>query len=201
MMNKKNYWLLIPLFLIIIIWLIYPYILQSMANYLVVKDQISTAEAIVVLGGDGNGERVEEGIALYKNKYAPLLILSAGPLAWHLTEAEWMGKQAVAGGVPFNKIVLEDQSRSTLENALFVRQILLKKNIHKIILVTSPTHTRRASLVFNNILAKDRVAVLSWPATKSKFIPEKWWQRHEDIQLVIWEYVSLLLYFFEGNLH
>lgn len=201
MMKKKRYWLLIPIFIVIIIWLISPYILQSMAKYLVVKDQLSTAEAIVVLGGDSNGERVEEGITLYKKKYAPLLILSAGPLAWHLTGAEWMSKQAVAGGVSFDKIILEDQSRSTLENALFVRNILSNRNIHKIILVTSPTHTRRASLVFNKILSKDRVVVLSWPTTKSIFNPENWWKRHEDLQLVIWEYVSLVLYLFEGNLH
>src|SRR3989339_1140558 len=138
MIKNKLSWFLFPIFFVILFWLISPYIFQSMANYLVVKDQLSTAEAIVVLGGDGNGERVEEGIVLYKKKYAPLLILSAGPLAWHLTGAEWMGKQAVAGGVPFDKIVLEDRSRSTFENALFVRSILLKKNIHKIIMITSP---------------------------------------------------------------
>jgi len=180
------------------LYLVYPSLLDGLARYLIVQDKLAKADAIVVLGGDNNGERVNEGVKLYRKGYAKYLLMSGGPLSWKLTYAQWMKKQAVESGVPESAILLEDRSRSTLEDARFSLPIVAKKKFSSIILVTSPTHTRRAARVFRKVFSPAGIKVIIYPAEKSEFNPERWWTRHEDTQLVVWEYVSLVLYFFKG---
>jgi len=109
-----------------------------------------------------------------------------------------MRKQANHLGVPSYVIILEDQSRSTLENAKYSLPLLKKAGAKSIILVTSPVHTRRAKRTFNKVLSKDEIKVYSYPVQKSDFKLKRWWQRHEDVQLVVWEYVSLTYYLLKG---
>jgi len=175
-----------------------PFVLNKAASFLIVRDELKPADVIVVLSGDDNGERVNQAVLLYEKKYAPKMLLSGGPLAWNLKYAYWMKKQANYLGVPDFAILIEDQSRSTIENARFCLPILKKTGAKKIILVTSPAHSRRAKRTFSKILSKDKIAAISFPAQKTSFNSDKWWQRHEDTQLVVWEYVSLVFYFLKG---
>ena len=199
MKTKKIFiWLAIIFVLGVLAYFFSPYLLNKTAEYLIVRDNLAKADAIVVLGGDDNGERVDEAVRLYKQGYAPHLIMSCGPLAWRLTGAEWMKKQALYYGIPEKNILMEDRSRSTLENAQFVLPILQANRIQSIILVTSPTHSRRAAWTFHRILGKDKIKIVSWPATKTSFTVKGWWTRHEDTQLVALEYISMVFYFIKG---
>ena len=180
------------------LYLVYPFLLDGLANYLMVQDRLEKADIIVVLGGDNNGERVEEGVKLYQQGYAKHLLMSGGSLAWKLTYAQWMKRQAVEGGVPESAILLEDKSKSTLEDAKFSLPIVVGKGFKSIILVTSPTHTRRAARVFRRVFSPAGVKVIIYPAEKSEVSPERWWTRHEDTQLVVWEYAALIFYFLKG---
>ena len=184
--------------LILLLFLFHPWILNGLADRLVVSDRLEKADLILVLAGDGNGERVDEAVKLFKTGLASKLLMSGGPMAWKLTYAEWMKKQAVASGVPAAAILIQDRSRSTLEDAKFSLPIVNASQIHSIILVTSPTHTRRAGRVFHKIFAPAGIKVIVHPVEKSEFNPNRWWTRHEDTALVVWEYVSAVLYFFKG---
>lgn len=175
-----------------------PVFLNGMARALIVRDKLEPVDIIVVLSGDNNGERVDEAVKLYKKGFARKILMSGGPLAWRLTAAEWMKKQALVLRVPSRAILLEDESESTLDNARFSRAILQRNGAKAVILVTSPTHSRRAKQVFEKTLKKDQIKVLSWPVQKSKFKLDQWWTRHEDTQAVMWEYVSLVYYFLKG---
>ena len=117
-------------------------------------------------------------------------------MAWQLTSAEWMKKQAMALGVPARDILLEDKSGSTKENARFSLPIIKKHGVNSIILVTSPYHSRRAQWVFQKVFARSGVKIRSYPVQASKFKIQRWWTRHEDIQLVVLEYLSLIFYLF-----
>lgn len=97
-------------------------------DFLIVEDVTKSAEAIVVIGGDHKPQRMQRTVELYQQGYAPIVVISAGTLVLEgsetLPEAEVMRQQAISLGLSEDVIVLEDQSNSTLENALFTKQIL-----------------------------------------------------------------------------
>jgi uncharacterized SAM-binding protein YcdF (DUF218 family) len=191
-------WLFILIVLLFGIYFFHPVILQGMGRFLIVRDVLEPTDLIVVLGGDINGERVNEAVALYKQGYAKKMLMSGGELAWKLTSADQMKKQAAAMGVDPRAILLEDKSRSTIENAEFSLPIIKKNKVNSFILVTSLNHSRRANRAFKKVYSKEGIKVISWPARKSRFLLPKWWTRHEDTQLVMWEYGSLVYYLFKG---
>jgi uncharacterized SAM-binding protein YcdF (DUF218 family) len=188
----------IILLVVLGLYLSYPFVLNGAARFLIVQDKIQKADVIVILGGDNNGERVKEGVSLFKQGYAKHLLMSGGPLAWRLTSAQLMKKQAMESGIPEKAIILEDRSRSTREDAEFCLPIVQKHKFGSVIVVTSSYHTRRSAGVFKKIYSPAGIKVMVYPARKSEFNPDRWWLRHEDAAHVIWEYVSLVLYFLKG---
>jgi uncharacterized SAM-binding protein YcdF (DUF218 family) len=184
--------------IVILMILAAPFALNYLGQRLIVSEPLVKADAIVVLGGSANGERVVEAVKLYRAGYAPYLLMSGGPLAWKLTDAEWMKKQAEESGVPAGRILLQDRSRSTLEDGKFSLPIVKQHGFRSIILVTSPQHTRRAGRVFRKMFGREGIKVVVRPAAGSEFNPDRWWRRYEDRALVVWEYLSSVLYFLKG---
>lgn len=198
-MRRRGFLLVVIIIISLLgLYLLHPLILDAMAKYLVVQDKLGRADVIVVLGGDANGERVEEGVKLFKQGYAPYLLMSGGPLAWRLNYAGWMKKQARESGVPEKAILLEDRSRSTIEDAKFCLPIIQGKGFKSLILVTSPYHCRRAGKVFRKVFVPAGIKVMVYPVQKSEFNPHRWWTRHEDTGAVVWEYVAMVMYFLKG---
>ncbi len=197
-MRRSHKFLIALLLLAVGFILLYPFALQKMADLLMVQDQLARSDLIIVLGGDTNGERVREGVKLFKQGYAERLLMSGGPVTYKLTNAQVMKQQAVALGVPPAAIVVQDQSKSTREDALFCRPIAIKLSAKNVILVTSPFHTRRASMVFKKVFSPDRIKVRIDGAAESDSNPIYWWKRHEDTADVIWEYCALVMYLFNG---
>jgi uncharacterized SAM-binding protein YcdF (DUF218 family) len=196
-MKKRYIFLAFTLFFLLIV-LLHSFILGGLARFLVVQDKLEPADVILVLAGDGNGERVEEGVNLYKQGFAKKMLMSGGPIAWHLTSAEWMKKQAVALGVPAKNILLQGASKSTLEDLVYSLPIIMKHSFRSVILVTSPYHTRRAKRVFRKASAGSGIRVYAYPVQDSEWKLDGWWLRHEDTAHVVWEYMAMVYYFFKG---
>ena len=114
------------------------------------------ANIVVLSAGIANGqmdpqtaERTAVGIALYQDLVArgetPLLVMSGGrsdgdPAA----KATLMADAARAAGVPVGDLRVEVESHSTLQNALFSRDILAEGAAAPLILVTHRYHLPRA---------------------------------------------------------
>jgi len=191
--------LLIALVIIFICgWLIYPFILQGMANFLVVQDQLEKADAILVLAGDANGERTAQAVALYKAGWAPKIIMSGGPAVWNLTYAQNMRNQAQFLGVQPKDIFIQDKSESTYEDIKYSLPLLENMGMKKLILVSSPYHMRRMTLVARKMYNPKGIKVIPYPVQNAKWKADKWWTRHEDTQLVIWEYMAMIEYLLKG---
>jgi uncharacterized SAM-binding protein YcdF (DUF218 family) len=124
------------------------------------------ADAIVVLGGgveaDGSlppvsRTRVARAVELFDAGIAPRIILSGRcgltspePTT---TEAAAMASYARVHDVPAEALLLEEESRDTLGNAYFVRELYLVPNGWRSIrVVTSDFHLSRAAWVFRKIL-------------------------------------------------
>ncbi|KAF0135311.1 MAG: hypothetical protein FD145_137 [Candidatus Saganbacteria bacterium] len=196
-MKLKNKVVVIALVIIGLI-LAAPLVLQKMADYLVVQDKLEKSDVILVLAGDPNGERVSQAVKLYKDKWAPKILMSGGPAVWHLTYAENMKEQAKSYGIPDKDIYLEDKSESTYEDIKFSLDILRKLEAKKIIIISSPYHMRRMSLTARKMYLKHGIKTIVYPVQKSKWNKEKWWLSHEDTQPVIYEYMALVQYLLKG---
>ena len=171
-----------------ILFLTHGFLLTRAAEMLIKKDEMKPADVIVVLAGEQE-ERVIYGVKLFKDDWArkDRIIMAGGPLVWKYTWAALMKEQAQALGIPAKKILLEDQSRSTEEDALYTREILKKNGFKSIILVTSPYHSRRASIIFGRILGSE-FRIINAPADESWFHAHDWWKRRRDRSAVMNEF-------------
>jgi uncharacterized SAM-binding protein YcdF (DUF218 family) len=133
------------------------------------QGDLPKAEAIVVLGGGTRpriaprpwyevneaGDRILYGSLLYKQGKAPLLVVTGGRAEWlgegGNPESEDMAAIAQMLGVPANDIIQESASLNTRENAVNTKQILDKRGINKILLVTSALHMPRSVEIFRKV--------------------------------------------------
>ena len=76
-------------------------------------------------------------------------------------EANLLGAQAVAAGVPADCIVIEDQAKNSIENALLCLPILQSSHVQHVVLVTSDYHLPRCRLLFEMVLQGTGIE-LSW---------------------------------------
>ena len=99
-------------FVAFILYSLFPIILFSFGSFLVVNDPLIKTNAIVVVGGGRKGERLEEGIRLFKEGYGKALILSGGLITVDTSEVDFWKKKACASGIPGDKIFLHRGERS-----------------------------------------------------------------------------------------
>lgn len=114
--------------------------------------------AIVILGYalDDKGkaqptliERLKQGLSLYRLNRTSKIIVSGGMAHGGITESFVMQQWLLSNGVPESSIILEDQSKDTVGNAINSAQILKDNNIENATIVSSASHIRRALALFN----------------------------------------------------
>ncbi|MEO3706072.1 YdcF family protein [Trichormus azollae] len=127
--------------------------------------EIPQAEAIVVLGGatksgvwprptvdlSESGDRVIYAAQLYRQKKAPIIVLSGGRIHWRGSgspESADMATILTSIGIPSEAIIQEPDSLNTYQNAVNVKETLENRGIKKVLLVTSAMHTPRSLKIF-----------------------------------------------------
>jgi len=123
--------------------------------YLSPQDPIEKADAIVTVSGGDTDARIEKTIQLFKEGWAPKIIFSGAAAEGNISNAESMRNIAVKMGVPTSAIIIEEDSKTTVENAEFTSKIITTKGYDSIILVTSPYHQRRTFELFQSNLGED----------------------------------------------
>lgn len=122
------------------------------------QDGAARADVIVVLGAglhpDGQPteamrRRAEHGAALYAAGYAPAVVCSGGyTLEIPVSEASVCADLLAAEGVPREAIWLEEQSRSTEENAIYTAQLMQAQGWRTALVTSDSYHLWRARLLF-----------------------------------------------------
>jgi uncharacterized SAM-binding protein YcdF (DUF218 family) len=163
------------------------------------------ADAIVVFAGGvgetgkasgGTAERLDEAVALYRAGYAPYLVMSSG-YVYSFKEAQQMRDLAIQRGVPAAAIALEEQSKNTFENVTLVNAILKDHRWRSILLVSSPYHMRRATMVWHK-LAPD-ITVTPMPPPRSQFYAhDSRGASLEQVRGIVYEYLAILGYWKNG---
>lgn len=115
---------------------------------LVSNDALKKADAIVVLEGDGL-VRVQEGARLFREGWAPVVVLSGGVQRPPVSiPAADMRPHLREAGVPEGCIILEEHSQHTRDQAVEVTKLVRSCGWSRIILIASPYHQYRAYLTF-----------------------------------------------------
>jgi len=152
--------------------------LAGVGHYLAVADPIGHVDAIIAISGD-TGARTDSAVALWKQGYAPVLIFSgASQDPQSVASAELMKRAAVAAGVPADAILTEPESATTEENAENVAELMHARNLRTAILVTSPYHQRRASILFEREFdRRGGITFRNHPADDPDWDANVWWTR------------------------
>lgn len=134
-------------------------------------------DVIVLLGGglhdrvpdlSGSGApsenmipRIVTAVRLQRRMGVPVLISGGSVYGNRSSEAPVVRRFMIDLGVPSDKILIEDKSRDTMENARFSKGILLREGFKKPLLVTSAYHMRRSIEAFR----KSGIEVIPVPSS------------------------------------
>lgn len=183
------------------------------ANPLKIIQKPEPADVIVALAGgvgesgspgQGYEERVQYAVDLYNKGYAQQIIFSSG-YRYIYQEPMVMKALAVSLGVPPGTITLEDESSHTYDQVEFIKNMMKKRNWHSALLVSSPYHMLRVSLVAKKIAPG--IKFVYTPILQSRFyaydvnVKRKFVGRQvtlRQIRALLHEYIGILYYLWKG---
>lgn len=134
-------------------------------DYLVLDQPVRPMDAIVAIGS--NALRVAERAAeLYRDGYGAYVICSGGTSPASVLdrpEAHVFAEMVSARGVPTDRILVEDSSSNSLENAQFLKVFLERRGIEfsSFLLVQKPYMERRAYATFTHVWPEKEYVVTS----------------------------------------
>lgn len=146
-------------------------VLRIVPRLLTEQDPPAKSDVLVVLGGDG-GARIDHAVELWREGWAPLIVVSGGPVFRETTWASLMKKRALELGVPDASIVSQDKSWTTAEDALYASRLLYARGAQRAIVVTSSWHSARAIALFRD--AEPAIEWISCP-TDHEWTGD-WWR-------------------------
>jgi uncharacterized SAM-binding protein YcdF (DUF218 family)/glycosyltransferase involved in cell wall biosynthesis len=145
--------------------------------------------------GGGYQERVKRAVDLYRAGDVSQLMFSSG-YVFAFREAEIMQSLAVDFGVPAAAIVLESEATNTYENVVNTARLLRSRKWHRILLVSSPYHMRRAVLTWHKV-APD-IDVIPTPPQSSQFYAHDTGANLQQLRGIVHEYGAIVLYRWRG---
>lgn len=165
--------------------------------YLSPQSPLVKADAIVAISGGDTNARTTEAVQLYQDGWAPHLIFSGAALDPNSpSNAQAMAKAAEQAGVPASAITLDEAAQDTRGNAAGVADIVDRASYHTVILVTSPYHQRRASIVFHRALGS-QVTIVNHSSVDQEWRRSHWWATatsravtSAELQKVLYELAS-----------
>ncbi len=134
-------------------------------------DQAATADAIGVFGAaeyDGHPSpvfraRLDHARSLYNRGIAPIIITMGGSGGDQYTEGAVGREYLMSTGVPEDAIIAETESTDTEESARRITVIARANGMHRLLIVSDPTHMFRIHAIF----AADGLSVLTSPRPRS----------------------------------
>ena len=183
-------------------------ILMRVGRYLLVEHDPQKSDLIVCLAG-GNIERGLAAAEAYEKGFAPHIYISREepPDGHEFLKGRGVNYPASVDlliilleglRVPRSAILMSDGVvKSTWEEAETIRELVKRKGFRSLMVITSPTHSRRAWLTLRNVFKDLDVRILMIPSKYSGFKPEEWWKQRRYVRHVIIEYEKLIFYTFK----
>lgn len=177
------------------------------ARWLKQDDPAAKADAIVVLAG--RYERSMHAADLYRAGHAPLVVVSEAVQDPGARQLEALGirlpgaydtylRILQAKGVPEAAIQkLGPQAISTADEAQAIAARFGQPG-KRVIVVTSPSHTRRARMIIDDAL-QGRGATVLMSATPYETFPDAWWRSQDAARDVLLEWSKIAFYLVGGR--
>jgi uncharacterized SAM-binding protein YcdF (DUF218 family) len=192
--QRRRHWLpptlFAALFLFLLLLVFREQILIRLGEFLVVSDPLEHADLIYVLAGDFWGGRVLLGANLGSKGWAPRVILSGG--RYQNSYASDMSVEfAVQHGYPRSLFLpIRMETQSTLDEVRAMGPIFVRLGGHRIILVTSNFHSRRAVQAFRLFFPELNFRMEG--SADDTFDPRAWWKTPSQRRLLFGEYQKML---------
>jgi uncharacterized SAM-binding protein YcdF (DUF218 family) len=201
--KRRRLVLLIAVLSAAVLW---PVLAWAGAHLLIVKSDLASADAIVVMSGSATyRERADWAAKLYREGRAPMVILTNDSLksGWDKKEErnpyfyELAARELQRLGVPESKIqVVSDIALGTYEESVGVRDYAGAHQLKRLLVVTSAYHTRRTLWSLRHACEGSgiEIGIDSPPPGWQTPAPARWWWRRWGWKVVAGEYVKLIYY-------
>jgi len=170
------------------------WIVDAAGPALVVTAGVPEPDAIVMLASH-EWERLPAAAALARTHARAQVILTVpeSPTYWNCfrcpERVDWLERE----GIDRRRIVELSGSRNTYTEARVVAAHAAAEGLRRILVVTSPYHTRRALAAFRAAFGATAVEVGVSPAS-SAATPDWWWLHDVDRAYVAYEWAALASY-------
>jgi uncharacterized SAM-binding protein YcdF (DUF218 family) len=114
-------------------------------------------------------KRVRKAISLYRKNNYSKIILSGGKTTVPIPESEIM-RIMIHDHIPEKRLVLEKNSKDTIQNAVFCWELLKDRKPKQITIVTSKTHMIKSTYIFKK-LYKNIGAKIRFEAVPDSYDP------------------------------
>jgi uncharacterized SAM-binding protein YcdF (DUF218 family) len=174
---------------VLLAFLFHARILTALGSYLDQSGPPEKADAVFVLGGDANGHRILKGAELVRQGYAPRVVVSGPAGNYGYYECDLAIPFAVRAGYPESYFVpFPNHALSTHEEAAAAAAEFHALGAHRILLVTSVFHTRRAGGDFRAAAPGLTFIVVSAP--DEYFTADGWWHNREARKTFLIEWLK-----------
>ena len=185
-------WLVILAVAALVVWLVHPYVLTAMGEFLIRAEAPVKADAIMVLAGDSDGNRILKAGEIAMASYAPIVFVSGPRPTYGVSEAELAINFAVRHGQPaalFQQVNIPE-ANSTEEEAALATPILRAHGIRKLMVVTSNYHTGRAGRIWRRVAKGIEIHMIA--AKDTFYSADGWWKDRNGRKVAFFEWVKTI---------
>ena len=182
-------WLVAIALAVVLILATAPWWLASLGRFLVKADGPAPADVVVVLAGDFSGNRILTAGDLVRRGLAPRALVSGPSGAYGMSESDLAIHFAAAHGYPESYfIAVPNDSRSTVSEADVMLAAVRSRGAHRIDVVTSNYHTRRAGNIYRAKAPDLDIHMVSAPDLF--FQPDTWWKNRDARKTFLFEWMK-----------
>jgi uncharacterized SAM-binding protein YcdF (DUF218 family) len=175
---------------------------RGLGAWLVVEDPLSSARAVVALGGEVPF-RAMEAAAIYRQGWTSEVWLTRSPQDAGEAALRQLGIQVPSEdvynravlerlGVPGTAIrVLSQRAQNTVQEVQVIAQELQRTGGGQVILVTSKPHSRRVRATWRALIGETPQVIVRY-ATSDAYDADRWWRHTGDALAVSREIFGLL---------
>jgi uncharacterized SAM-binding protein YcdF (DUF218 family) len=189
------------LVLVLAVWVILAWVA---GRALIVKAEIGSADALVVLSGSSSYlERTQKAAELFRQGRAPVVLLTddhtrggwSQPLQTNPYFVDRATEELIKQGVPAERIrIVPGVAESTRSEALIVKDYAAAHGFRSVLIITSAFHSRRALRTFRTSFAGTGIIVGLDPSSGLRTSAALWWLSPSGWRDVAGEYIKLVYY-------
>jgi len=202
--SAVRFWQLLVLAAILLLVFAYSFrrsVLAGIGEFLVIHDRLEPADLIFVLTGDIT-TRPKHAAVLFHQGLAPLVLISRSEDSLPVqagaypnpTDSSIMIMEKL--GIPAAQIIQlapRGGVKHTFDEAEALLAYSREHPVHKVIIVTSDLHSRRAKFIFRRVLG-GRIQLMLAPIKDLKYGATDWWNSEDGVIGCQNEYVKLVYY-------